>query len=73
MQAQAAEQVPGQITGQTTAAADRKMYGCSYDRAKCVRGRETLSGLGYSTTGITDNRHCTAPGCYNGFYFHYWK
>jgi uncharacterized membrane protein len=64
-QAQAAQQL--------TAAADRKLYGCQWDRDKCVRGRETLAGLGYSTTGIADGRHCTAPGCYNGFYFYYWK
>jgi hypothetical protein len=60
-------------TGQITTAAARKLYGCGYDRDKCVRGRETLSGLGYSTTGITDGRFCTAPGCYNGYFFHYWK
>jgi hypothetical protein len=72
-QAQTAEQSAGQTTGQITAAADRKLYGCQWDRDKCVRGRETLSGLGYSTTGIADGRHCTAPGCYNGFYFYYWK
>lgn len=55
----------------TSAAGTRKIFACQYDLPRCQRGRNTLVGLGYSTTPIYDGRGCTF--CPGGYYFYYWK